>query len=168
MNCIFQIAGLKDTGKTSVIESVLNKVKRNNEKIKIAVIKKSHHVVDPEGKDTWRFRKAGAHVVLFYGGDNVTSILIEENPLDFLDLLPSDAVLIEGFNQEEIGEKFIITSPEEVENLSSVISSKIEECYTIKRIVVDGDTREVRENSNLWLMYNLMKKLGVKEVKLKC
>ncbi len=167
MNCIFQITGLKDTGKTSVIESVLYKI-MDRKGMRVAVIKKSHHVVDPEGKDTWRFRKAGAQLVLFYGGDNVTSILIQDNPLKFLDMLPADVILIEGFNQEEIGEKFTITSPEEVEKISSAIISKIEECYSTEKITVDGETHEVRESPDLWLIYNLMKRMGIKEVRKAC
>jgi molybdopterin-guanine dinucleotide biosynthesis protein B len=165
MKCVFQVLGQKDSGKTSVIERVVSKAKEKG--LKVAVVKKSHHVVDPEGKDTWRFRKSGADMVLFYGSDDVTSVLISGSPTSILRLLPCDLVLVEGFKQEDLGEKFIVDSPAHVEEVSSLINSRLDQCFLDEEISVDGERRKARTDPDLWLLRNLMVEMRIGEVRLK-
>ncbi|MUN28218.1 molybdopterin-guanine dinucleotide biosynthesis protein B [Sulfuracidifex metallicus] len=164
MNCVFQVSGLKDSGKTSVIERVIREAKLKG--MTVTVIKKSHHIVDPEGKDTWRFRNAGADLVLFTGSDEVTSLLLEKSPFDLVDYLPSHIIIIEGYNQETVGEKFVVGSPDQVEEISKQIIQKLDQCHDTHYLNIMGNEKDVTTDLKLWLIYNLMRKMNIDEVRL--
>jgi molybdopterin-guanine dinucleotide biosynthesis protein MobB len=106
-----QVVGTKDTGKTSLLESVTRElVKRGRT---VAYIKHTH--VDPsletEDTDTVRLRKAGAAVTALTGSDftiasRPTGRGVEE--LSFRVAAPGDIVLAEGFKRSA-GKKIVIT-----------------------------------------------------------
>ena len=61
---IVAVTGRRGSGKTSLIEGIIEKL---HDKLNIAVIKHIHHrdfEVDKIGKDTWRFKNAGAKMVI--------------------------------------------------------------------------------------------------------
>jgi molybdopterin-guanine dinucleotide biosynthesis protein B len=80
------------------------------EGLKVSVIKHTHHAVDLEtpGKDTWRFREAGAAEVLLASSARwvlMRELRGEPEP-DLPELLrqlgPCDLVLVEGFKRHAI------------------------------------------------------------------
>lgn len=104
---IFGIAGYSGSGKTTLIERVVPRLRAQG--LRVAVIKHTHHDfdVDRPGKDSWRFREAGADAVLL-ASDHRTALLIEHrdapSALDELlaQLPPCDLVLVEGYKREAI------------------------------------------------------------------
>jgi molybdopterin-guanine dinucleotide biosynthesis protein B len=105
---VFGFAGRSGSGKTTLAERVLNRL--ISQGMKVAVIKHTHHAVDLEtpGKDTWRFREAGAAQVLLASAARWT-LMQElrgapepELPGLLAMLAPCDLVLVEGFKRHAI------------------------------------------------------------------
>ncbi|AAK40977.1 molybdopterin-guanine dinucleotide biosynthesis protein B [Saccharolobus solfataricus] len=166
MACIFHIIGKKDTGKTSVIESVLREIKKDN--LKVAVVKHSHHKLDLAGKDTYRYRNSGSDLILFQEGEEESVLFMPSvSSLTLITLLPVDVILVEGFSNVDIGKKYIINNVNEVEAISKQVINDIKkECQKTNRaLILDNVKVEVTsDNALLLTLYNLMKVLGVKNV----
>jgi molybdopterin-guanine dinucleotide biosynthesis adapter protein len=101
---VLGIAGWSGSGKTTLIEKLLPELARLG--LSVSVIKHTHHVVqfEPEGKDTSRFRAAGAGEVLLASPQGFA--LLHEGALPLCELLarlaPVDLVLVEGFKAAAI------------------------------------------------------------------
>ncbi|EWG08113.1 MAG: molybdopterin-guanine dinucleotide biosynthesis protein MobB [Candidatus Aramenus sulfurataquae] len=158
MVCIFQVVGKKDAGKTKAIELATKMLTQKG--LFIATVKHSHHVINPENKDTSRFMRAGAKVVLFHSND----CAIFFPCFDYLRLLPVDVVIIEGFKDLNLGKKFEITKVEEAEEIARQIVKEAEECAQEVKMEVNGRKAE-RSFENL-IIFNLMRHLNIREVKL--
>jgi molybdopterin-guanine dinucleotide biosynthesis protein B len=104
---LFGIAGFSGSGKTTLIEAVLPLLRARG--LTVAVIKHTHHDfdIDQPGKDSHRFRAAGAVPVLL-SSDHRSAMLIEhrDTPPTLAALLallpPVDLVLVEGYKREAI------------------------------------------------------------------
>ena len=104
---VFGIAGYSGSGKTTLIERVLPLLRERG--LAVAVIKHTHHDfdIDRPGKDSWRFREAGATPVLL-SSDHRSALLFEHRdaPPTLAALLallpPCDLVLVEGYKREPI------------------------------------------------------------------
>jgi molybdopterin-guanine dinucleotide biosynthesis protein B len=105
---IFGIAGYSGSGKTTLIERALPVLA--NRGVRVAVIKHTHHdfEIDRPGKDSWRFREAGAGEVLL-ASDSRYAVLHENRNaaapgLEALlaRLNDCDLVLVEGYKREAI------------------------------------------------------------------
>lgn len=95
------------TGKTTLMERVIGHLVASG--IKVAAIKHGHHPADPDipGKDTHRFRQAGARSVLFACpqrwfliqdlGDQPEPTLAEQ----VARLAGHDLILVEGYKEED-------------------------------------------------------------------
>ncbi|MCL4502808.1 MAG: molybdopterin-guanine dinucleotide biosynthesis protein B, partial [Deltaproteobacteria bacterium] len=95
------IVGFSGSGKTELICLLLDWLIRQG--IRVAVLKHTHHL-DPgdRGKDTWRFRQAGARAVALAapGLLQVSRSFPEEPPLPMIleSLSPeADLILVEGY-----------------------------------------------------------------------
>ncbi|MEO5344920.1 MAG: molybdopterin-guanine dinucleotide biosynthesis protein B [Magnetococcus sp. YQC-9] len=101
------------TGKTTLMEQVIRHLTRAG--LKIAAIKHGHHPADPDipGKDTHRFRQAGAQSVLFACPERWFLIQeLQELPEPILAeqvarLAGHDLILVEGY-KEEGHEKIVV------------------------------------------------------------
>lgn len=101
-NCL-GIVGWSGSGKTTLLEQLLQHLVQRG--LKVGVLKHSHHDVtlEPEHKDTARFRRAGAAQVMLaspYRIALVDELHGREEPslADLLSRLdPADLVLIEGY-----------------------------------------------------------------------
>ena len=165
MVCIFHVVGKKDTGKTGVIERVVKEFKEKG--FKVAVIKHSHHKIDLAGKDTDRFRNAGSDYILFQEGNYESILFIPKiSSITLLSLLPVDIIVIEGFSNIEIGRKYLIENPRDIEKLTKAIISDASQCQRIKvNLKINGNITEISsDNPMLLLLYNLMKVLGIADV----
>ena len=101
---VVAFAAWSGTGKTTLIEKLIVKLK--GEGLRIAVIKHDAHdfEIDREGKDSWRFSKAGADMTLISSATKVA--IVEQRPRTFRENLSMihdvDLILVEGYKQEDI------------------------------------------------------------------
>lgn len=104
---VFGIAGYSGAGKTTLIEGLLPRLRQRG--LKVAVIKQTHHDVDPDppGKDSRRHRAAGAGEVILAGPKRWVLTHECEGSVPTLvqltaRLAPCDLVLVEGFRHERL------------------------------------------------------------------
>ena len=108
MTPVFGIAGRSGSGKTTLIEAMLPLLGARG--LKVSVIKHSHHdfEMEPPGKDSARFRQAGAQEVMVASPFRYAIVHeLRGAPEPSLAkqvarLAPADLVLVEGFKQAAI------------------------------------------------------------------
>ena len=97
--------GQSGTGKTTLMEKVVARLVSRGRRV--SAVKSTHHDtdIDQPGKDSWRFRKAGANEVILAGKDRWA--LMKETPeaeVPLSELLkrlePADIVMVEGFKAD--------------------------------------------------------------------
>ena len=99
---IIAFSAWSGTGKTTIIEQLVPELKARG--LRVAVIKHDAHEfeIDKEGKDSWRFSKAGADVTVI--SSSTSTALIEQRSLELSEVLSRirdvDLILAEGYNQE--------------------------------------------------------------------
>jgi molybdopterin-guanine dinucleotide biosynthesis adapter protein len=96
---IVQVVGRSGSGKTLLLASATRALRARG--YAVAVLKHSHHVPDLRGKDTDRFRAAGADFVLFSGRRSF--VLFRGEALELMRSLPVDVVLVEGYSSRSLG-----------------------------------------------------------------
>jgi molybdopterin-guanine dinucleotide biosynthesis protein B len=160
MVCVFQVFGKKDSGKTTAIEIAIKKLVEKG--YYVAAIKHSHHIINSKNKDTMKFEKAGARIVIFHSND--CALFFECTNNDYISLIPADVILIEGFKNVNIGKKFEIKSVDEAEYIANQIVEEAKECKMEIKMEVNGKLAE-RSFQNL-AIFNLLRSLKVKEVKI--
>jgi molybdopterin-guanine dinucleotide biosynthesis protein B len=108
------IVGFSGSGKTELICRLLDWLVRQG--LRVAVLKHTHHP-DPgdQGKDTWRFREAGAQVVALAAPNllQVSHTFPEEPPLPMIleSLDPEvDLILVEGYKSGPLP-KIVVLNP---------------------------------------------------------
>ena len=95
------VVGTKKSGKTTTIENLTRELTKKG--YKVAAIKHINEdfAIDTPGKDTWRYRQAGANIIVATGPDQ--TVTIEKTPTQLTALLEkcenSDVVFIEGFKK---------------------------------------------------------------------
>jgi len=118
------IVGLSGSGKTELICRLLDWFRAKG--FKVAVLKHTHHQITPgdQGKDTWRYRQAGAAAVALAGPGllQVTYPFPAEPPLpDALAALTpeADLILVEGYKAGPLP-KIVVLNPTIQESLTSL------------------------------------------------
>lgn len=104
---LFGVVGWKNSGKTTLVSSLIAELTRRG--VKVAAVKHAHHGfdVDQPGRDSYKFREAGAREVAIISGKRVAIMheLRGEAEPALEDILPrlggSDLILIEGFKQHD-------------------------------------------------------------------
>ena len=100
------IVGSSNSGKTELICRLLEWF--TNQGIRVAVLKHSHHQqIGDDGKDTWRYRQAGARLAALAapGLLQITRSSAEEPPLSMIlaELAPAaDLILVEGYKTSDL------------------------------------------------------------------
>ncbi len=156
MSCIAQIKGKKDSGKTTVIEKVIGMLRANFPDITIAVFKHSHHLLDLQGKDTDRFRRAGANVIVFQEGEEESVIFLPGfQGFKLLDLMPVDVVLIEGFSKINVSRSFEIDNISQIEETSRKVFESLVECLKAEK-----RSEEKKEDPLVLFALSILKKYG--------
>ncbi|WP_434355332.1 molybdopterin-guanine dinucleotide biosynthesis protein B [Parasalinivibrio latis] len=109
---VIGFAGFSGSGKTTLIEKVIPLLRTAG--VRVAVVKHSHHVIDPDkpGKDSYRLRKAGSdqflmatrerNILFFEYHDEEREEPTLEECLSQLDHGRIDLVLVEGFRDAPI------------------------------------------------------------------
>jgi len=104
MKTVHFVSASSNSGKTTLIEKVVRILKERS--LRVAVIKHAPKgfVIDRPGKDSWRFREAGADAVMLVGPDEMA--LIKKRPgepgLTELEAMVKDfdVVIGEGFKKD--------------------------------------------------------------------
>jgi len=97
---VFSFVAYSNTGKTTYIESLIAELKRRG--LRVGAIKHDAHEfeLDREGKDSWRFAKAGADVVALSSATKCA--VMEYRPLDFEAVVSRirdvDVIIAEGWH----------------------------------------------------------------------
>ncbi len=119
MSKAIAIVGPSGAGKTELICSLLNWFGRRG--LRVAVLKHTHHQDPDRGKDTWRFRRAGAGVVALAGPGllqisrpypaepSLSEVLASLDP-------EADLILVEGYKSGPLP-KIVVLSPAPAEAL---------------------------------------------------
>jgi molybdopterin-guanine dinucleotide biosynthesis protein B len=115
---IITITGKSRSGKTTLIEKLIFHYKSTGRKV--SVIKSMRHDfhTDPEGKDTYRYRKSGAFSSIITNGKMFSFISDIDDGSDPLVLAKkyfstSDIIIIEGFKEGKIPKIEVIGDSEE-------------------------------------------------------
>lgn len=103
----FSFVGRSNTGKTTVIERLILILREKG--FKVAVIKHHPHdfEIDLPGKDTYRYKQAGAEIAILASPGKVAVIEDTEKELTLDELIAGfvhnvDLLIIEGFKREKI------------------------------------------------------------------
>lgn len=117
--------GKSGTGKTTLIEAIIQKLKERG--FRVAVIKHAHHgfEMDKPGKDSWRFGQAGSDMVAISSPGKLAMIEKVDEELNFEQVINRlgdrfDVVLVEGFKQTS-KVKIEVTGSEKVEDISKMV-----------------------------------------------
>ena len=99
---IVSIVGKSNTGKTTFIEKMIPEFVHRG--YRVATIKHGAHGfdIDHEGKDTWRYRQAGAHTTLISSPQKVAVIESVDKDHDIEELIDQyirdvDIIIVEGY-----------------------------------------------------------------------
>ncbi len=118
------VAACSNSGKTTLIEKIIPLLKARG--LRVAVVKHAHagFEIDLPGKDSWRFREAGADAVMLIGPDRLAlTKTLQAGPLVELELFARDVdiVIEEGFKK---------TAKNKIEVFRSGISGNQPLCMT--------------------------------------
>lgn len=160
MVCVIQIVGKKNSGKTTLIQRLIPLLKERG--YIVGVIKHSHHVINSENKDTFKFKQSGADVVIFHSND--CALFFNCLNMDYLRYLPVDVLLIEGFKDLELGYKVEIHDINEVDKLIGEILSRVNSCDEKFSLKINGE--KVSKNLLTLFIFKLMKQYNIKEIKI--
>jgi len=99
---VFIFVGHSGSGKTTLVEKLIPELTRRG--LRVATIKHAHHkvVLDKEGKDSWRYKQAGATLSMLVTADElqlVADAVDQREPAQLAQrfLGEADMVLAEGF-----------------------------------------------------------------------
>lgn len=157
---VVQVIGESGSGKTRVVERAVRYLVRR--RLRVAVVKHSHHAPDLAGKDTHRFSKAGAEIVLF--ASDPSFALFRGDVARLVRALPVDVVLVEGYSGRRWGDlRLRVRSPRTVPALVARILEAAPRARGPPKVVVDGRRRSA--DPLWWLVANILEIRGAKEVR---
>ena len=131
---VLGFAAFSGTGKTTLIEKIIPKLKEAG--LRLAVIKHDAHGLkfDKEGKDSWRFSNAGADCSIVNGPEQ--SAIFISRPLSLEEAIGMitdvDLILIEGYKTgafDKIGISRVETGkgfPDEPQNFQALVTDDAE------------------------------------------
>jgi molybdopterin-guanine dinucleotide biosynthesis protein B len=104
---LFGVVGWKNSGKTTLVARLIAELTGRG--MKVAAVKHAHHGfdVDQPGRDSYKFREAGAREIAVISGKRVAVIheLRDEAEPALEEVLPrligSDLILVEGFKKHD-------------------------------------------------------------------
>lgn len=122
---VIQFVGYSNSGKTTLLTRLIPLLERTG--IRVGVVKHDggHDFEwDQEGKDTWKYREAGASLVAI--SSQTKTAMLEQRPLELAELIArmaaagADLVLVEGFKREGYPKLVLLREPGDEELLSQV------------------------------------------------
>jgi molybdopterin-guanine dinucleotide biosynthesis protein B len=100
---VVAVVGAKKSGKTTTIEHLTRELTRRGYRVAVAKhIPEPNFTIDKEGKDTWRYARAGAETVIAVSNGEIATIeKVEARKLSLNAILSKcrglDVVFLEGF-----------------------------------------------------------------------
>lgn len=122
---VWQLVGYSNSGKTTLLTRLIPLLEQAG--VRVGVIKHDggHDFEwDQPGKDTWRYREAGASLVAITS--KTKTAIIEQRPSSLTSLVErmtqagAELVLVEGFKREDFPKLVLVRKPEDQELLSIV------------------------------------------------
>lgn len=157
---VVQVIGESGSGKTRVIESAVRRLRRR--RLRVAVVKHSHHSPDLAGKDTARFSRAGADLVLF--ASDPSFALFRGNVARLAGALPVDVVLVEGYSERRWGDmRLRVRSSHSLPALVRRILDAAPRVPARPTVVVDGRRRAA--DPLWWFVANVLELRRAREVR---
>ena len=153
---IFGFYGRSNTGKTTLIVKIIEKL--TNEGYKVATIKKTDKKIDidKKDKDTWKHGQAGARLVVL-SLSHETDFIVKEN-MKIDDIIQNisemgyyDAIIVEGARDSSIP-KIRLGDIEERDNTIGYYQDNFEEIF--KLIKKEIDKKTVFDNQDIGLRVN--------------
>lgn len=123
--CVIQLVGYSNSGKTTLLTKLIPLLERSG--IRVGVIKHDggHDFEwDQPGKDTWRYREAGASLVAITS--KTKTAIVEQRPTQLAVLVErltqagADLILVEGFKRESYPKLVVLRKSEDQELLQLV------------------------------------------------
>lgn len=138
---LISIVGRKGSGKTTLIERLVRDLRESG--YRVAVLKHIHHGdfdIDIKGKDTWRYSKAGAQIIM---GISSTKMFLAKKLEDYPDIRgiihdisgEVDIILLEGFSWiagswEDTYKIIIPRNEDEIDELLNMVKPPILGIYS--------------------------------------
>jgi molybdopterin-guanine dinucleotide biosynthesis adapter protein len=122
---VMQLVGYSNSGKTTLLTKLIPLLEQAG--LRVGVIKHDgghDFEIDQAGKDTWRYREAGATLVAITS--QTKTAIIEQRPLPLPSLVErmgaagADLVLVEGFKREDYPKLLLIRKPEDQELVTTL------------------------------------------------
>jgi len=115
---IITVTGKSGSGKTTLIERLVSEYTSEGKMVSVLKSMRHHFDIDREGKDTHRYREAGARSALITNGKQIAmmaDITDRETPLTLAEkyFSDSDIVIIEGFKEGATRKVEVIGDSEE-------------------------------------------------------
>lgn len=126
MPCIVSVVGYKKSGKTTLVEKMIPIIRSKGYKLGVLKFTGEGLPVEAEGKDTARFRAAGAEMVGLCGEDHFSLFQAGEPPALPLDRLAAfffpeaHMVLTEGFKKQGFPKIALLSEGQEEKLLAEV------------------------------------------------
>lgn len=100
-------------GKTTLIEEVIKRLTKKGLKI-CAVKHSSHRIEEDRGKDTWRFRAAGAMASAVVSSEGIIYLSDATLTIPLLSSMRPDLIICEGFKDSKYPKIIIIEDEKEL------------------------------------------------------
>lgn len=157
---VVQVIGESGSGKTRVIERAVRRLVRR--RLRVAVVKHSHHSPDFADKDTGRFSRAGADIVLF--ASDPSFALFRRDVGALVRTLPVDVVLVEGYSRRRWGDlRLRVRSARSLPALVARVLDAAPMTPWRPKVVVDGRRRTA--DPLWWWVANILELRRAKEVR---
>jgi len=154
-------AAYSGTGKTTLIEKLVISLKEQG--LRVAVIKPDVHdfEIDHEGKDSWRFAKAGADITVISSAQKTAIIEQRERSLwqNISMIHDVDLILVEVYKHESLPQIGICRKatgkglPEEIDHYIAIATDVEDLVVSIPRFALDdiqGLSKFIVENMNFF------------------
>ncbi|MCK5291319.1 MAG: molybdopterin-guanine dinucleotide biosynthesis protein B [Thermoplasmata archaeon] len=141
---ILGVYGLKDSGKTTLVEGLTNRLTEMG--YSVGTVKHTHLKdvgLDVEGSDTWKHARAGAGIVALSSSEETMFLVKRELKLGEIEtamgsISPFDLLLVEGFKGEDMP-KIAVGDIEEESNTVLRFTDNIDEIVEFARNNIESE-----------------------------
>jgi len=151
---VFGVYGKSDSGKTKLIENLVQKLTMNG--YKVTTIKKTNKKIgiDEKGKDTWRYSLSGSKLVVL--SSPVETDIIIKNKIETLHIIQNiseigcyDVILIEGARDPFIP-KIKLGDIEDRDNTICFYQDNFEDIFKLIKKDIDNK-KNLNYNISIWV-----------------
>lgn len=155
------IAGYKKSGKTKMVEKIVEKLKKQDYRVgTVKHVPQEGFTLDQPNTDSWRHAQAGADEIVSISPDEVATIEKRSNAElgeVLLGLENLDFVIIEGFRESEIVPKIMVAC--DIEE-----ASKLDDEFTVGFVGSGVEDKPVFADDDVDSIVNLIKEKAISPV----